>query len=84
MFIVFVVLVKLMVFTVLSCSSIPQYEPELFPGLIYRMSDPKVCLLIFVSGKVVLTGAKSKTDIDNAYRKIYPELVKYKKQPRQD
>lgn len=33
-----------------------QYEPELFPGLIYRMVDPKVVLLIFVSGKVVLTG----------------------------
>lgn len=34
----------------------PQYEPELFPGLIYRMKQPKVVLLIFVSGKVVLTG----------------------------
>ena len=33
-----------------------QYEPELFPGLIYRMKEPKVVLLIFVSGKVVLTG----------------------------
>ena len=33
-----------------------QYEPELFPGLIYRMKAPKVVLLIFVSGKVVLTG----------------------------
>lgn len=35
-----------------------QYEPELFPGLIYRMKEPKVVLLIFVSGKVVLTGAR--------------------------
>ena len=35
-----------------------QYEPELFPGLIYRMKEPKVVLLIFVSGKVVLTGAQ--------------------------
>lgn len=34
-----------------------QYEPELFPGLIYRMLVPKVVLLIFVSGKVVLTGS---------------------------
>ncbi|KAK4701074.1 transcription initiation factor TFIID TATA-box-binding protein, partial [Phenoliferia sp. Uapishka_3] len=34
------------------------YEPELFPGLIYRMVKPKVVLLIFVSGKIVLTGAK--------------------------
>ncbi|KAG5647193.1 hypothetical protein DXG03_001152 [Asterophora parasitica] len=36
------------------------YEPELFPGLIYRMIKPKVVLLIFVSGKIVLTGAKVK------------------------
>lgn len=35
-----------------------QYEPELFPGLIYRMKQPKIVLLIFVSGKIVLTGAK--------------------------
>ena len=33
-----------------------QYEPELFPGLIYRMKIPKIVLLVFVSGKVVLTG----------------------------
>jgi transcription initiation factor TFIID TATA-box-binding protein len=33
-----------------------QYEPELFPGLIYRMVSPKIVLLIFVSGKIVLTG----------------------------
>ena len=31
---------------------------QLFPGLIYRMIKPKVVLLIFVSGKIVLTGAK--------------------------
>ncbi|CAF4115546.1 unnamed protein product [Rotaria sp. Silwood2] len=32
------------------------YEPEIFPGLIYRIGKPKVVLLIFVSGKIVLTG----------------------------
>ena len=35
--------------------------PQLFPGLIYRMIKPKVVLLIFVSGKIVLTGAKVTT-----------------------
>uniref|UniRef100_A0A8C9G126 Uncharacterized protein n=1 Tax=Pavo cristatus TaxID=9049 RepID=A0A8C9G126_PAVCR len=35
------------------------YEPELFPGLIYRMIKPRIVLLIFVSGKVVLTGKSS-------------------------
>jgi transcription initiation factor TFIID TATA-box-binding protein len=39
------------------------YEPELFPGLIFRMLQPKVVLLIFVSGKIVLTGAKEKSHI---------------------
>ena len=37
-----------------------QYEPELFPGLIYRMVTPKIVILIFVSGKVVLTGGKAR------------------------
>ncbi|PIK40763.1 TATA box binding protein (TBP)-associated factor [Apostichopus japonicus] len=43
---------------VLAHSQFSSYEPELFPGLIYRMMKPKIVLLIFVSGKVVLTGAK--------------------------
>lgn len=37
------------------------YEPELFPGLIYRMVKPRIVLLIFVSGKVVLTGNSGDT-----------------------
>lgn len=45
------------------------YEPELFPGLIYRMIDPKVVLLIFVSGKVVLTGWFLKNNY--AVKKLY-------------
>lgn len=41
-------------------STYTNYEPEIFPGLVYRMLDPKIVLLIFVSGKIVLTGAKRK------------------------
>uniref|UniRef100_A0A914S0V6 TATA-box-binding protein n=2 Tax=Ascarididae TaxID=6250 RepID=A0A914S0V6_PAREQ len=55
------------------------YEPELFPGLIYRMVKPRVVLLIFVSGKVVITGAKFKKDIDDAFNQIYPILKGFKK-----
>ncbi|EFJ50675.1 TATA-box binding protein [Volvox carteri f. nagariensis] len=55
------------------------YEPELFPGLIYRMKQPKIVLLIFVSGKVVLTGAKTRYEIYQAYMNIYPTLIQYKK-----
>lgn len=50
------------------------YEPELFPGLIYRMIKPKIVLLIFVSGKIVLTGAKVREEIYNAFEMIYPVL----------
>ena len=50
------------------------YEPELFPGLIYRMMKPKIVLLIFVSGKIVLTGAKVREEIYQAFELIYPVL----------
>ena len=36
-----------------------EYEPEQFPGLIYRIKEPKTAILLFRSGKVVCTGAKS-------------------------
>lgn len=55
------------------------YEPELFPGLIYRMVKPKVVLLIFVSGKVVLTGAKLREDLHDAFNNIYPVLTEFRK-----
>jgi len=50
------------------------YEPEQFPGLIYRMRDPKVVLLIFSSGKVVCTGAKKEEQVKEAINKIYKKL----------
>lgn len=56
-----------------------QYEPELFPGLIYRMVKPKIVLLIFVSGKIVLTGAKVREEIYQAFENIYPVLTEFKK-----
>ena len=55
------------------------YEPELFPGLIYRMVQPKVVLLIFVSGKVVLTGGKVRNEIYAAFDQIYPVLCEFRK-----
>jgi transcription initiation factor TFIID TATA-box-binding protein len=55
------------------------YEPEMFPGLIYRMQKPKIVLLIFVSGKLVLTGAKDRNDIYLAFQNIYHTLLSFKK-----
>nr|WP_157198818.1 TATA-box-binding protein [Methanocaldococcus infernus] len=47
-----------------------EYEPEQFPGLVYRLNDPKVVVLIFGSGKVVITGLKSEEDAKKALEKI--------------
>lgn len=65
---------------VLTHGRFSSYEPELFPGLIYRMVKPRIVLLIFVSGKVVLTGAKVRQEIYDAFDNIYPILKSFKKQ----
>ncbi len=51
-----------------------EYEPEQFPGLVYRMSDPKVVFLLFGSGKMVITGAKSVEDAEMAADNIVESL----------
>ena len=63
--------------------SYPQYcefNPDTFPGLIFRMKNPKICLLIFASGKIVLTGAKTRQNIDEAFSKIQLILKEFIKQ----
>lgn len=55
------------------------YEPELFPGLVYRMTDPKVVLLIFVSGKIVVTGAKTNAALGAAIENIFEHLMEFRK-----
>jgi len=50
------------------------YEPEQFPGLIYKMSEPRVVLLIFSSGKMVITGAKREEEVFRAVKNIYEKF----------
>jgi len=50
------------------------YEPEQFPGLIYRMAVPKVVILLFASGKLVCTGAKKEEDVYEAVTKLHETL----------
>jgi transcription initiation factor TFIID TATA-box-binding protein len=50
------------------------YEPEQFPGLIYRMDEPKVVILIFASGNLVCTGAKKEQDVYDAVNKLHASL----------
>ena len=51
-----------------------EYEPEQFPGLVYRLSVPKVVMLLFGSGKLVVTGGKKPEDAEAAVEKIVEEL----------
>ena len=52
-----------------------EYEPEQFPGLIYRLDYPKVVCLIFGSGKMVITGARHKDEILEAVQFIQDEVA---------
>ena len=55
-----------------------RYEPDLFPGLIYRLPSPKIVFLLFRSGRVVVTGAKSEKELWNIWRWFYTDiLIKY-------
>jgi len=47
------------------------YEPEQFPGLIYRMDEPKVVILIFASGNLVCTGGRREQDVYEAVQKLH-------------
>ena len=47
-----------------------EYEPEQFPGLVYRLQKPKAAALIFGSGKIVGTGARSIEDVNLVFKKV--------------
>lgn len=54
------------------------YEPEQFPGLIYRMDNPRNVMLLFTSGKFVCTGAKSESQVHEAVKNVQENLEKAK------
>jgi transcription initiation factor TFIID TATA-box-binding protein len=51
-----------------------EYEPEQFPGLVYRLSEPNVVALLFGSGKLVITGGKEPSDAEEAVDNIVSRL----------
>ncbi|MHA1563252.1 MAG: TATA-box-binding protein, partial [Promethearchaeota archaeon] len=53
------------------------YEPEVFPGLIYRMQEPKTVFLIFSTGRIVCTGGKTKAIVAEAVEKLYYAVREY-------
>lgn len=53
-----------------------EYEPEQFPGLVYRIDNPKTVVLLFGSGKLIITGGKSEEDAKQAVEIIHTNLEK--------
>lgn len=51
-----------------------EYEPEQFPGLVYRIKSPKIVVLIFSSGKLVVTGGKSPGDCQRGVEIVKEQL----------
>jgi transcription initiation factor TFIID TATA-box-binding protein len=51
-----------------------EYEPEQFPGLVYRLEKPRVVILLFGSGKLVLTGARKPSDAQEAAELVKSDL----------
>jgi transcription initiation factor TFIID TATA-box-binding protein len=52
-----------------------EYEPEQFPGLVYRLNTPAVVLLLFGSGKLVVTGATNRESIETAVETVATQLA---------
>jgi transcription initiation factor TFIID TATA-box-binding protein len=52
-----------------------EYEPEQFPGLVYRIKEPKVAMLLFGSGKIVCAGARKIEEVSLAVEKVLKELT---------
>ncbi len=51
-----------------------EYEPEQFPGLVFRITEPRVAFLLFSSGKIICTGAHSIEDVNKALAKFKEKL----------
>jgi len=54
-----------------------EYEPEIFPGIIYRVREPKAAILLFTTGRIVCSGVKSEHDAWEAVKNLLKELEKY-------
>ena len=55
------------------------YNPEVFAGLIFKIPEPRVTLLIFASGKIVMTAARNKEMLEEASQWVHPILQLFEK-----
>lgn len=59
-----------------------EYEPEQFPGLVYKLAGTRATFLLFSNGKIVCTGTKSETKLREAVSKLVENLAKIGRKPR--
>ncbi len=57
------------------------YEPEQFPGAIFKVHEPKSAMLLFKNGKIICTGARTKADVKRAVDQVVELVKKYKVSP---
>ena len=69
--------VELDLYAIAKASSDVDYEPEQFPGAIYKIKEPKVALLLFKNGKIICTGAKTEADIKKAIDQVVRVVKNY-------
>ncbi|KAK5130002.1 hypothetical protein LTR08_002557 [Meristemomyces frigidus] len=62
-----------------KCWRFTRWTPEIFPGLVFYLMQPKMTMLIFARGKMVFVGAKSREDIDEALRLVWPVLLEFRR-----
>ena len=51
-----------------------EYEPEQFPGLVYKLNEPNATFLLFSNGKLVCTGTKNRQELDLAKKQLLKNL----------
>ncbi|EMA30999.1 TATA-box-binding protein [Haloarcula japonica] len=54
-----------------------EYEPEQFPGLIYRPADHPAVLLVFANGKIVITGGSDVATAEDAFKHLQEQVMTY-------
>jgi len=73
--------VELDLYAIAKASPDVDYEPEQFPGAIYKIHNPKVALLLFKNGKIICTGAKTNAEIKKAIEQVIKVVSKYTLKP---
>ncbi len=69
--------VELDLYAIAKASPDVDYEPEQFPGAIYKIHEPKTALLLFKNGKVICTGSKTEADIHRSIAIMIKTVQKY-------